>query len=166
MNVAEKRGHRLHRLLINELSSAGCFRRAPWRTAGCGAFVLSGYAAAYFALLSGPNMPLRALALVATKAIPLAREVVHPVPGLKPKPMPMYHLTCKVSGGGDFSNSIEVFNTGGAPTPKAITVTWSVGGSASASGSASFTNGIGAHSSVEIATGAVVSTLATCSVSI
>jgi fatty acid desaturase len=65
MNVAEKRGHRLHRLLINELSSAGCFRRAPWRTAGFGAFVLSGYAAAYFVLLSGPNMPLRALALVA-----------------------------------------------------------------------------------------------------
>src|SRR5437660_9527689 len=65
MNVAEKRGHRLHRLLINELSSAGCFRRARWRTAGFGAFVLSGYAAAYFVLLSGPNMPLRALALVA-----------------------------------------------------------------------------------------------------
>ena len=65
MNVAEKRGHRLHRLLINELSSAGCFRRAPVRTAACAAFVVSGYAIAYLMLLGGPSTPLRVVALVA-----------------------------------------------------------------------------------------------------
>ena len=63
MNVVEKRGHRLHRLLVNELSAAGCFRPAPVRTALYGLFVLSGYAAAYAGLLTAPGWGLRLLCL-------------------------------------------------------------------------------------------------------
>ena len=65
MNAAEKRGHRLHRLLINELSSAGCFRPAPLRTAAYGAFVLTGYACAYATLLTAPSWGIRLLAIAA-----------------------------------------------------------------------------------------------------
>jgi fatty acid desaturase len=56
---------RLHRLLIAELSSAGCFRRASVRSAVFGAFILAGYAAAYATLLSGPGLAARAAAIVA-----------------------------------------------------------------------------------------------------
>src|SRR3954471_101958 len=65
MNAAEKRGHRLHRMLVNELSSAGCFRRAPVRKAASAAAVLSGYAIAYLTLLSAPSAALRVVAVVA-----------------------------------------------------------------------------------------------------
>ena len=63
MTVVEKRDHRLHRLLINELSAAGCFRPAPVRTALYGLFVLTGYAAAYAGLLTAPGWGLRLLCL-------------------------------------------------------------------------------------------------------
>jgi fatty acid desaturase len=65
MNAAEKRDSRLHRLLIHELSSAGCFRPAPARTALYGAFVIAGYASAYVVLLTGPGWGIRILALAA-----------------------------------------------------------------------------------------------------
>jgi fatty acid desaturase len=56
---------RLHRLLTNELSQAGCFRRAPARTAMYGVFILATYAAAYALLLTDPGLAVRALAIVA-----------------------------------------------------------------------------------------------------
>ncbi len=59
------RGDRLHRILIAELSSAGCFRPATARSVGYGLFILTGYAAAYVTLLTGPGLVLRALAIVA-----------------------------------------------------------------------------------------------------
>lgn len=59
------RGDRLHRMLIAELSNAGCFRPTPVRTAIYGAFVLAGYAGAYVTLLAGPGLVGRALAIVA-----------------------------------------------------------------------------------------------------
>jgi fatty acid desaturase len=64
MTNLQKRGDRLHRLLIGELASAGCFRRAPVRTAIYGAFVLGSYAAAYAVLLGGPGLAARVLAIV------------------------------------------------------------------------------------------------------
>lgn len=63
-NAAEKRGHQLHRLLIRELSAAGCFRQAPARTALYAAIVLSAYAGAYAALLTAPGWGVRALCVV------------------------------------------------------------------------------------------------------
>jgi len=56
---------RLHRLLTNELSQAGCFRPAPARTALYGACILATYAAGYAVLLSGPGPVVRALAIIA-----------------------------------------------------------------------------------------------------
>ena len=56
-------GKRLHRLLIAELSGAGCFRPAGARTAAYCAFILASYAAAYAALLTGPGVAVRALAI-------------------------------------------------------------------------------------------------------
>src|SRR2546426_11927525 len=58
-------GERLHRMLVAELSGAGCFRPAAARTAAYGAFILASYAAAYAALLTGPGVAVRALALFA-----------------------------------------------------------------------------------------------------
>lgn len=58
------RGDRLHRMLVAELSAAGCFRRATTRSAVFGAAILAGYAGAYAALLAAPALPLR-LALIA-----------------------------------------------------------------------------------------------------
>jgi len=58
------KGQRLHRLLLGELNEAGCFRRAPARTAAYGAFIVAVYAAGYAALLTEPDFALRALALV------------------------------------------------------------------------------------------------------
>src|SRR5438309_420251 len=58
-------GDRLHRKLIAELSKAGCFRPTPARNAFYGTFILVGYGAAYVALLAGPGLAARALALAA-----------------------------------------------------------------------------------------------------
>lgn len=60
-----RRGDRLHRLLIAQLSSAGCFRPATLRCAAYGAFILACYAAGYATLLSNPGLGLRALAIAA-----------------------------------------------------------------------------------------------------
>lgn len=67
MSSAEER--RLHGLLVAELSAAGCFRRAPVHSTAYGAFILGTYAAAYAALLTGPGLGLRALAIVALAAM-------------------------------------------------------------------------------------------------
>ena len=58
-------GDRLHRMLVAELSSAGCFRLATARTAIYGTFILAGYAAAYATLLTAPGFAVRALAIMA-----------------------------------------------------------------------------------------------------
>ena len=57
-------GDRLHRMLIGELSNAGCFRSTPVRNALYAAFILVGYAGAYATLLAGPGLGVHALALV------------------------------------------------------------------------------------------------------
>lgn len=54
----------LHRLLIAELSAAGCFRPATLRTAIYGISILSAYAAAYCVLLSDPGMVVRLTAIL------------------------------------------------------------------------------------------------------
>ena len=59
----QARGERLHRLLIAELSSAGCFRPATLRGAAYGAFIVASYAAGYATLLSDPGIGVRALAI-------------------------------------------------------------------------------------------------------
>lgn len=59
------RGDHLHRVLIAELASAGCFRPATLRCAAYGAFILACYAAGYATLLSAPSADMRALAIVA-----------------------------------------------------------------------------------------------------
>jgi len=56
-------GQRLHRELVGELSAAGCFRRAPARSALFGAAILAGYAGSYAVLLTAPALPLRLLAI-------------------------------------------------------------------------------------------------------
>jgi fatty acid desaturase len=73
---------RLHRLLVGELSAAGCFRRAPGRSVAFGAVVLAGYASAYALLLTAPGWPLRlaaicVLALLCVQAGFLAHEAGH-----------------------------------------------------------------------------------------
>ena len=60
-----RHGERLHRMLIAELSAAGCFRPAAARSAACGAFILTCYAACYATLLTGPGVAARAAAIVA-----------------------------------------------------------------------------------------------------
>jgi len=77
-----RRDERLHRLLIAELSNAGCFRPASARSAAYGAFLLAGYAAAYATLLADPGIAVRALAIIALAFISvhagfLAHEAVH-----------------------------------------------------------------------------------------
>lgn len=62
--VVTQRSEPLHRLLFAELSAAGCFRRAPMRSAVYGAFILAGYAAAYGVLLTVPGPALRAAAIL------------------------------------------------------------------------------------------------------
>ena len=69
MNAVAKRGHRLHRVLINELTAAGCFRPAPVRTAAYAAFVLSGYACGYAGLLAAPGWGMRLLCLLALASL-------------------------------------------------------------------------------------------------
>jgi fatty acid desaturase len=61
----ESRADPLHRALVAELSSAGCFRRASVRSALYAAFVLGGYAGVYVVLLAAPSVPLRLLAIAA-----------------------------------------------------------------------------------------------------
>jgi len=75
-------GQRLHRLLLGELTEAGCFRRAPVRSALYGTFIVAVYAAAYAALLAGPAIGPRLLALAALAFITvhagfLAHEIGH-----------------------------------------------------------------------------------------
>ena len=47
-------GDRLRRMLLAELSNAGCFRPTTARNVVYGAFILAGYAGAYAILLAGP----------------------------------------------------------------------------------------------------------------
>ena len=73
---------RLHRLLIAELSKAGCFRPAEARSAAFGTFILASYAAAYATLLAAPGPAARALAIIGLAFISvhagfLAHEAVH-----------------------------------------------------------------------------------------
>ncbi|HYL88089.1 MAG TPA: acyl-CoA desaturase [Burkholderiales bacterium] len=58
-----EQGERLHRELLAELSAAGCFRRAPGRSAAFGTAILVIYAGAYALLLTAPALPLRLLAI-------------------------------------------------------------------------------------------------------
>jgi len=74
--------HALHRQLVAELSAAGCFRRAPARSAAFGAAILAGYASAYAVLLAAPALPLRlaaiaVLAFLCVQAGFLAHEAGH-----------------------------------------------------------------------------------------
>lgn len=62
---SRQRGDRLHRMLIAELTGAGCFRPTTARTVAYGAFILAVYAIAYATLLIGPGVAVRALAIVA-----------------------------------------------------------------------------------------------------
>lgn len=62
-------GERLHRMLIVELSNAGCFRPATARSAAYGTFILACYAAGYATLLTDPSVGVRALAIVAVAFI-------------------------------------------------------------------------------------------------
>ena len=57
-------GDRLRRMLLAELSNAGCFRPTTARNVVYGAFILAGYAGAYAILLAGPGLAVHALALV------------------------------------------------------------------------------------------------------
>lgn len=59
------RGDSLHRMLIAELSEAGCFRPAKARSAVHAALVLGGYVCAFAMLLTDPAVPVRAAAVVA-----------------------------------------------------------------------------------------------------
>jgi len=79
---AVARGDRLHRMLIAELSEAGCFRPATARSAVHGAFVLGGYAFAFAVLLADPAIPVRvvaaaALTFLSVRAGFLAHEAGH-----------------------------------------------------------------------------------------
>ena len=81
-NADARRGDRLHRMLIAELASAGCFRPAAARSAAFGIFILAAYATAYATLLTAPGLALRVLAIVALAFISvqagfLAHEAVH-----------------------------------------------------------------------------------------
>lgn len=62
---ASRQVDRLHRLLTAELASAGCFRRAPLRSAAYGAAIFAIYAGAYAVLLTAPGLALRVLAIAA-----------------------------------------------------------------------------------------------------
>ncbi|HEX4986211.1 MAG TPA: fatty acid desaturase, partial [Burkholderiales bacterium] len=75
-------GNRLHRMLLADLSEAGCFRRAPARSIGYGLFIFTGYFAAYVFLLTDPGMGARLLALAALAFLSvhagfLAHEALH-----------------------------------------------------------------------------------------
>ena len=61
--ISLDRGGRLHRELVAELSAAGCFRRAPVRSAVFGTAILAGYAGAYALLLAAPSLTFRLLAI-------------------------------------------------------------------------------------------------------
>lgn len=55
----------LHRLLIAQVSQAGCFAPATARTVVYGVFILAIYGAAYASLLADPGPTVRALAILA-----------------------------------------------------------------------------------------------------
>src|SRR5688572_33231712 len=61
---ARLRGDEVHRLLIAELSAAGCFRPASLRCAVYCAFILTCYTTAYAVLLPAPDAWLRVAAIV------------------------------------------------------------------------------------------------------
>src|SRR5437879_13258357 len=75
-----RHGERLHRMLVAELSGAGCFRPAAARTAAYGAFILASYAAAYAALLTGPGVAARALAIFVLAFISVPAGLPHALP--------------------------------------------------------------------------------------
>ncbi|MGQ0666564.1 MAG: fatty acid desaturase family protein [Nitrospiraceae bacterium] len=58
-------GEHLYRLLIAELSNAGCFRPTTVRNFVYGTCILAGYTVAYATLLTGPGLALRGLAIIA-----------------------------------------------------------------------------------------------------
>src|SRR5262245_47230460 len=62
--VTQQRSEELHRALVAQLSTAGCFRPAPLRSAAYGAFILACYGAGYATLLTAPGPVVRALAIV------------------------------------------------------------------------------------------------------
>lgn len=59
------RGDQLHRMLIAELSEAGCFRPATARSIVHATVVLGCYALAFIVLLADPSAPVRAVAVAA-----------------------------------------------------------------------------------------------------
>lgn len=61
---ATGRGEPLHRQLLRELSHAGCFQPATWRSLGYAAFVFAGYFGAYALLLADSGPLLRAGAAI------------------------------------------------------------------------------------------------------
>jgi fatty acid desaturase len=61
---AKVRGEPLHRLLLRELSDAGCLRSATWQSLGYAAFVFVGYFGAYAVLIGDPGLVVRAGALM------------------------------------------------------------------------------------------------------
>ena len=82
MSTGRPESRDLERALRAELSAAGCFRRAPLRSAAYGAAILGGYAGAYALLLASPALPLRilacaVLAFLCVHAAFLAHETAH-----------------------------------------------------------------------------------------
>jgi fatty acid desaturase len=82
MTANDSTSDRLHRMLIAELASAGCFRPATLRCAAYGTFIVACYAAGYAALLTEPHLAVRALAIAAVAFISvhagfLAHEAGH-----------------------------------------------------------------------------------------
>src|SRR5262245_38859526 len=80
--IAKQKADRLHRMLIAELSEAGCFSRAPLHSMAFGAFILAGYGACYALLLTDPGLGMRAAAILGlaffrVQAGFLAHEAVH-----------------------------------------------------------------------------------------
>jgi fatty acid desaturase len=63
--TTKTRTDRLHRLLVQELTQAGCFRPAKLRSLACATVVLASYLAAYLALLTDPGIALRTAAILA-----------------------------------------------------------------------------------------------------
>ena len=57
------KANELHRRLIGELSSAGCFQPAPLRSAAFGALILACYSTGYAILLADPGIGVRAAAI-------------------------------------------------------------------------------------------------------
>ena len=58
-------GDRLYRMLVAELTEAGCFRPTPVWNVTYAALIIGGYAAAYATLLTAPGLVVRVAAIVA-----------------------------------------------------------------------------------------------------